>query len=458
MKTPACFVHWRLALAWLGLLGPLFYVSYGLANAWASRQAHVPTAAFAWEQAIPFLAWTIYPYWTINAFYAFSLFLARTRHELHRHGLRLLTAQLVAVSCFVLWPLRFSFGQPEVHGPAAWLFDALRSFDQPYNQAPSLHIALAIILWDWYRRQVRSRVARAVVHLWALAICASVLTTFQHHFIDIPTGALLGAACLWLWPLERKVSLPKAWKATRDGARLRLAALYAVAAAGVFWACMEIGATAWWLAWPSASLAIVALCYLGLGARGLGMDRHGRMAGPARWLLAPYRLGASVNAWLWTRSIPAGTQVLPGVWFGRIPGKAEWEAAGRPLLVGLSAELQLTATVHEARCIPMLDLVVPTSAQLQRAVLTLDALYRAEQPLWICCALGFSRSAGTLAGWLCHSGHAASPQQAEMIIRRARPQIVLNDEWRRLLQLLPLKPLARRDSAAHGRSSTGGSA
>jgi len=28
----------------------------------------------------------------------------------------------------------------------------------------------------------------------------SVLTTYQHHFIDLPTGALLGFFCLWLWP------------------------------------------------------------------------------------------------------------------------------------------------------------------------------------------------------------------------------------------------------------------
>ncbi|RYF67673.1 MAG: phosphatase, partial [Comamonadaceae bacterium] len=154
---------WKRAAAWLACLGPLFYLSYGLANWWAGTRAQVPSVVFDWEHGMPFWAWTIFPYWSINAFYALSLFLGRTRHLVDRHGARLLTAQLIAVSCFVLWPLHFSFGQAEVSGAPAFLFNALRGFDQPFNQAPSLHIALAVILWDWYRRLIHARWARAVL-------------------------------------------------------------------------------------------------------------------------------------------------------------------------------------------------------------------------------------------------------------------------------------------------------
>ncbi len=105
---------WKRAAAWLALLGPLFYASYGFANWWASTRAQVPVLVFEWERSLPFWPWTIFPYWTINAFYALSLFLARDRHVLDRHAARLLTAQAVAVACFILWPLRFSFGQPSV--------------------------------------------------------------------------------------------------------------------------------------------------------------------------------------------------------------------------------------------------------------------------------------------------------------------------------------------------------
>jgi hypothetical protein len=313
---------WKRAAAWLVFLGPLFYTTYGLANWWATTRAQVPSMAFEWERQVPFWAWTIFPYWTINVFYALSLFLARSKHTLDRHALRLVSATLIACTCFVVWPLHFSFGQPAVEGAPAFLFNALRGFDQPYNQAPSLHIALVVILWDWYRQFLRAMWARLVLHVWTFAICASVLTTWQHHFIDIPTGALLGIFCVWLWPLERTVSMPRAWQRTRDAQRWKLAGLYATGAA-LFLAAALYGGGIWlWLAWPAVSLALVTLNYIGFGARGFQMNGTGRMSWAARWLFAPYRLGAAVNAWLWTRKLPASVEVVPGLRLGRLPTKA----------------------------------------------------------------------------------------------------------------------------------------
>ena len=68
-------------------------------------------------------------------------------HEVDRHAQRLLFAQLVSVACFIAFPLRFSFERPESSGLFGALFTALGSFDKPFNQAPSLHIALLIIVW-----------------------------------------------------------------------------------------------------------------------------------------------------------------------------------------------------------------------------------------------------------------------------------------------------------------------
>ena len=110
---------WGRAAAWLAFLAPFFYLTYGTANHLASQRAGVPSLVFAWEQHIPFLAWTILPYWSINAFYGVSLFVARTRHEVDAHGCRLLVAQLIAVACFLLLPLQFTFERPAVEQRAS---------------------------------------------------------------------------------------------------------------------------------------------------------------------------------------------------------------------------------------------------------------------------------------------------------------------------------------------------
>lgn len=211
---------WRRAALWLSFLAALFYLSYGGANAIAARRADVPSVAFGWERRIPFLDWTIIPYCSINVFYAVSLFVCATDTELSAHARRLLTAQIVAVTCFLLFPLRFMFHRPETHGLSGVLFSELTRFDQPFNEAPSLHIAFLVILWRLYTRHV-PRLLLWPLHLWFMLIGVSVLTTYQHHVFDVPTGALLGVFCLRLWPYERPSPLwaAKGFSQRRAGAR-----------------------------------------------------------------------------------------------------------------------------------------------------------------------------------------------------------------------------------------------
>jgi len=54
-----------------------------------------------------------------------------------------------------------------------------------------------LILWVCFARHV-PRPALRPLHGWFLLIGASVLTTWQHQFIDVPTGAWLGFFTLWL--------------------------------------------------------------------------------------------------------------------------------------------------------------------------------------------------------------------------------------------------------------------
>lgn len=427
---------WRRAFAWLAFLAPFFFVTYGFANWTAAQRAVVPALAFGWERAIPFWAWTIVPYWSIDALYGLSLFVCASRRELDAHAQRLLTTQLFAVACFVAAPHRFSFERPAADGLFGAMFDALFAFDLPYNQIPSLHIALAVILWVLYARKVRG-LARILLDAWFLLIGASVLTTYQHHFIDIPTGFALGWLAVWLWPLPADgVAAP--WHARRrpaDPARHRLAALYGAGAVACLAAAVAIGGWALWLAWPAGSLALVSLCYASLGPAGFQKRHDGRVTLAARWLFAPYLAAAWLNARWWTRRHPAPVAVGDGVWIGRSPSAREARAARFAGVVDLAAELPTAQGAWSVHAVPVLDLTAPPPPALAQAAEAIERL-RQRGPVLVCCALGFSRSACAAAAWLLATGRAASVDAALARVRAARTQAVLDDRHASALHAL----------------------
>jgi membrane-associated phospholipid phosphatase len=441
--SPAQRRPWKRAVAWLLFLGPFFFLSYGFANWLASQRASVPVAVFEWERAIPFEAWTIVPYWSIDALYALSLFVCATRDELDTHARRLVTAQVVAIACFVAFPFRFSFERPAVDGVPGALFALLGGFDLPYNQLPSLHIALAVILWVLYAGKLQPgasegsahgwrRMARILLTLWFVMIGASVLTTYQHHFIDLPTGFALGWLCVWLWPLAPAATPPvSAWRYARDPVRHRLALAYLAGAVCCGAIALYAGGSALWLAWPALSLALVALCYAGIGAAGFQKDPEGRLSLAARWLLAPYLAGAWLNSRWWTRRAPQPVHVADGVWIGRVP--ATRDLAPYAGIVDVAAELSLPRSSLPKRVVPMLDLAQPEPASLSEAAQAIEAL-RARGPVLVCCALGFSRSACAIAAWLLSTGRAAGAQQAFAQVRDARRDVVLHERHARLFQ------------------------
>ena len=427
---------WRRALAWLALLAPVFFITYGWANTLASQHASVPSVVYPWESSIPFWAWTIVPYWSIDLVYALSLFICRDRHELDRHALRLLTAQAIAIACFVAWPLTFTFARPETHGVFGWMFDVLLGFDKPFNQAPSLHIVLLVLLWLRFGAHLRGA-WRWVLHTWSALIAVSVLTTYQHHFIDIPTGVLVGLVCAWLWPM--RVAPP--WRGARwarDPMRWRLAGAYALGAVMLAAMAFVVRGGALWLAWPAVSLLMVASHYAALGAGGFQKDAHGQLSIASRWLHAPYLAAAWINSRWWTRHAPHPVHIADGVWLGRVP--AARDVGAFATIIDCCAELPAPRGVHVSAH-PMLDLATPETDTLQRAADAIETA-RLSGDVLVCCALGYSRSAAAVAAWLLGTGRADSVEAAIRQAQLARPSIVLRDRHIQSLACLTPGPLA----------------
>ena len=417
------------AALWLAGLGAFFYLSYGAANWLASLRPSVPEIAFAWERQVPFVAWTIIPYWSTNIFYAASFFVCVTREELDRHAMRLVSAQIVAVLFFIALPLQFSWPKEEATGFSGFLFAALGAFDKPFNQAPSLHVALTVILWSLYRRHLPRRVL-PFFNAWSLLVVVSVMTTFQHHFIDIPTGALLGLLCVWAWP-ETGPSPLVSFAPAIDPDRRKMAARYlsgALVIAGLAIASVynyDINPAWLWMLWPALSLVMVGLAYGCLGPALFQKQADGSTSLCARVLLAPYRLGAFLNSRCWTIGDAPAVEVIRGISIGRFPTAADLSGGAADTVVDLTAEFTAPRFRGRWRAFPMLDLVAPSCADVNRAARAIEES-RADGPVLVCCALGYGRSVTVLAAWLVRAGLAADARAALERLRQARPRLAVS--------------------------------
>ena len=444
MKPPL-----KTSLLKLALVGALFYTSYGLSNRYAASLAYVPEIAFAWERNIPFWAWTIVPYWSLNLMYAAAFFLCRDVREQNRYVARLVSAQIVATTCFMLFPLHFGWPKPPTDGLWGWLFDSLVAFDLPYNQAPSLHIALSIIIGAFY--WTRFPKIRLPILLWQNLIALSVLTTYQHHFIDVPTGALLGWLVLWAIPQhgvspfrrpfdtqgrlntskasfceaktnEASFREAKTSPATRSR-EIKIAMLYLAGA--VLSALLSLFGGAWlWMLWVSVSLSVVAFAYLTGNAAVFQKQADGRLSAAATILLLPYLAGVRLNMAYWLRGKAKTVRVRDDVLIGSVSGISD----DHPAVLDVCAEYPCPRYHGAYSTLPLLDMVAPSENDLMQAASLLETLRRQHGKVLTCCALGYGRSAAVVLTWLLVYGSCRDLAQATAELKQARPQMVLPPE------------------------------
>ena len=436
----------KTSLLKLALVGILFYASYTLSNYYAASLAYVPEIAFAWERNIPFWEWTILPYWSLNLMYAAAFFLCQDTREQNRYVARLVSAQIVATTCFMLFPLHFGWPKPPTDGLWGVMFDSLVAFDLPYNQSPSLHIALSIIVGAFY--WTRFPKIRLPILLWQSLIALSVLTTYQHHFIDVPTGALLGWLVLWAIPqhgvspfrrpfgtqgrlktseasfCEAKTSEASFCEAktppeTRSR-EIKIAMLYLAGA--VLSALLSLFGGAWlWMLWISVSLSIVAFAYLTDNAAVFQKQADGRLSAAATILLLPYLAGVRLNMAYWLRGKAKTARVRDDVLIGSVSEISD----DLPAVLDVCAEYSRPRYRGAYRVLPLLDMVVPSENDLVQAALLLEALRRQHGKVLTCCALGYGRSAAVVLTWLLVYGGCRDLAQATAELKQARSQMVL---------------------------------
>ena len=188
--------HPMKALAASFALSGLFIVVYGGCNWITGQRANVESIEFAWERHIPFVPLLIPAYMSIDVFFIAAPFLCRSESELSVLTKRIAATILIAGACFLMFPLRFAFERPIATGWSGLLFNWFRTLDAPFNQFPSLHIALCLVLCVTYSQHTRGAL-RVVVVMWFVLIAASAVLTYQHHVLDVAGGAVLAAVCIY---------------------------------------------------------------------------------------------------------------------------------------------------------------------------------------------------------------------------------------------------------------------
>lgn len=401
----------KAAIGWLFVLGPFFFLTYGLTNWYTSQRGDVPSLYYEWEQSLPFVPQLMLPYMSIDLLFVIVLFLCRTRWELDRHAYRVITAIAISVIAFLLFPLQYAFERPPVDGFNGFLLTILTSFDKPYNQAPSLHISLLILLWVLYTRYLNG-LWRQTMHIWFFLIGISVVLVYQHHITDVYTGFAVGIVCLYLFP-DHKWKL-SSFRLTDDPVRIKIGLRYALAASLCLAPIWLWQGWAWLLIWPATALFIVAAAYLLLGAD-VFQKRNGRLSFAARWLLAPYLIGAWLSYRLFSQGQPAWAELHDDLFIGRLPHADESDTAPWHSVVDLTAEFSSPVKGKHYHNLPLLDLAVPDAQTLRRAA-TLIEQARLAGPVLVHCALGASRSAVAVIAWMVQHGYARDVAHAESLI------------------------------------------
>ncbi|WP_321532364.1 dual specificity protein phosphatase family protein [uncultured Desulfuromonas sp.] len=393
---------------WMLFMGFLFFLLYGSANQYARLGAPHPSLYMAWEQKIPFVEAFIVPYMSSDVLFCIAFLMPYSRFELRVLAARVLFIITVSVACFALFPLQFGFEKPDI-GTFHLLFGMLEA-DLPYNQAPSLHIGFALVLWASMRKYLRNPVIKGVLAIWFWLVALSTLLVYQHHFIDLPTGAAVGLASLSVVPSNKESFLTKGFTTPRS---LKMGLYYLVGAAVCLVGAFYAGIAAGLLLWIAVSLLAVSIVY----AFGQAIVR-GRTGAVSllQWILFfPYFAGNYLSWRYYKRKLPLLNHVRDHVFIGRYPAGDEYEGLqshGIERTIDLAAEQPFHKERMSRQQFPLLDQTIQSPEALHRVV---EAIHSDKRPVHVHCALGLSRSVLAVSAWLMSLGYSYEEADAVMV-------------------------------------------
>ncbi len=179
------------------ILYPLMLMAFGIYLSinyfTASRAIVLPLTAV--DDFVPFIAWTLPIYLTVfvQAF-LFPVLIADVT-MVKKYLFSGIIVCLICFSTFVIFPTQYAY-RPSLENENwfwSWCFSVVYQLDKSTNCFPSFHVAAATL---YALLMFRNRKMFILFAFWSLAIAISTLTTNQHYFYDLPSGALVA---LFAW-------------------------------------------------------------------------------------------------------------------------------------------------------------------------------------------------------------------------------------------------------------------
>jgi protein-tyrosine phosphatase/membrane-associated phospholipid phosphatase len=402
---------------WLFFMGIIFFLLYGSSNQYAHLTSPHPSLFMEWERDIPFVEYFIVPYMSSDLMFVIAFLLPYTRLELRILALRVLFIVLFSTIIFAVFPLGFAFEKPEIHTFNV-LFNMLQA-DLPYNQLPSLHISFAIVLWASMKKYLTNTFLKIFLALWFYAIALSTLLVYQHHFIDIPTGIIMGFLAVKLISKDKSTYFITQFTTPRN---IKMG-LYFLIGSAIFM-ILSFKATTLSLAlfYICVSLFSVSVVY----AFGLNSLLVGKSAKANLWqwiLFFPYFIGSYISWHYFKRDIALMAQVKDKVYLGRFPSKDEYFILREKNInhaINLASEQQIQKGCIKQTRLPYLDQTIQSPQSLHQGVKLIESLK--DDGVFVHCALGLSRTILLISAWLLYNKHTLD--EIEELINEVRPNYV----------------------------------
>lgn len=190
----------------------------------------------------------------------------------------------------------------------------------------------------------------------------------------------------------------------------------------------------WLFLWLGVNFIAVGTAYAGIGPQIFAKKLKGSMSKKSLCLL-PY-LALTWVVWyiqIVTSKEDCCNEIAPGIWIGRRLYANELPS-NISLIIDLTAEFPEPPSVLSGKtyiCIPTLDISVPPESVFYELI---QKITNWEGNVYIHCALGHGRSATVAAGVLIAKGFVHNIQEAEEVLKTARPGIKFSPAQKNLLK------------------------